>query len=86
MNGIIVYDSYARLKGCKKIADYFDAKVPQKVDPYKLFSKEECKKVSKDSCPIFSEKARERDFPSDNDRYLYKNLPRFQTQRDFSNP
>jgi len=48
-----------------------------------LFSKEECKQICKD---IFNDKVRERDFPSDYDRYLFKNLPRFHTQRDFSNP
>lgn len=34
---------------------------------------------------MFQEKVRERDFCSENDKFFFKNLPRFQTQRDFWN-
>ena len=83
MGGIIVYDSYAKLTGCEKIVKYFDEKKDEKIDPYKLFSHQETKDVIKE---IFSEKVRERDFACDNDKMLFRNLPRFQNQRDFSNP
>ena len=48
-----------------------------------MFSKEETKQTVRD---VFSDKARERDFTSDQDRHFFKNLPRFSGQRDFSNP
>ena len=83
MNGIIIYDSYAKLTGCDKIVNYFENKTYEKIDPNSLFSKEEIQKSVKE---IFIEKARERDFACEQDRTLYKNLPRFSAQRDFSNP
>lgn len=83
MGGTLVYDSYARLKGCTKIEEYFAANPPQKVATDILFSKTESKEVARE---LFGEKARERDFMCDQDKHFYKNLPRFQTQRDFSNP
>lgn len=83
MNGIIVYDSYAKLIGCEKIVNYFENQVYQKIDQNILFSKDETKKAVKD---IFTERARERDFANDQDRFVFKNLPRFSPQRDFTNP
>ena len=74
MDGIIVYDSYARMTGCEKIVNYHNGKEAYKVDQNILFSKEEAKEVYK---TIFSEKARERDFACDTDRHFFKNLPRF---------
>lgn len=62
MNGIIVYDSYAKLTGCEKIVNYFQNKTYEKIDHTILFSKEETKKAMKE---IFAERARERDFASD---------------------
>jgi len=47
-----------------------------------LFSKQESKEVSKD---IFADKARERDFGTEQDKVFFKNLPKFQTQRDYTN-
>lgn len=82
MGGILVYDSYAKMKGCAKIEEYFVQHPPQKVTTDVLFSKAESKEVSRE---LFGDKARERDFGCDQDKYFYKNLPRFQTQRDFSN-
>ena len=83
MGGTIVYDSYAELTGCEKIVQYFAGRPLPKVNPYILFSKEEAKEAAKG---VFGEKARERDFTCEYDEYLFKNLPRFQTQRDFSKP
>ena len=83
MGGTIVYDSYAELTGCEKIVQYFSGRPLTKVNPYILFSKEEAKEAAKG---VFGDKARERDFYCEYDRYLFKNLPRFQTQRDFSKP
>jgi hypothetical protein len=82
MGGILVYDSYAKMKGCTKIEEYFATRPPQKVSTDVLFSKTESKEVSRE---LFGDKARERDFGCDQDKYFYKNLPRFQTQRDFTN-
>jgi hypothetical protein len=31
MGGVLVYDAYARLKGCEKIEKYFEENPPQKV-------------------------------------------------------
>ena len=39
MGGTLVYDSYARLKGCTKIEQYFAENPPQKVATDILFSK-----------------------------------------------
>lgn len=83
MGGTIVYDSYAKLTGCEKIVQYFSERSLRKVNPYLLFSKEEAKEAAKG---VFGDKARERDFSCEYDKYLFKNLPRFQTQRDFSKP
>ena len=82
MGGVLVYDSYAKMKGCTKIEEYFAQNPPQKVSTDTLFNKAESKEVSKE---LFGDKARERDFGCDQDKYFFKNLPRFQTQRDFSN-
>ena len=41
LGGLLVYDSYARLKGNTKIVDYQSANPPKRIDPYMLFSKEE---------------------------------------------
>ena len=77
MGGIIVYDSYAKLTGCEKIVQYFSERTLPKVNPYILFTKEEAKQAAK---AVFErDKARERDFSCEFDRYLFKNLPRFQT-------
>jgi hypothetical protein len=86
MGGTIVYDSYARLTGCEKIEQYFSTCQKTKINPYILFSKEEVKEVMKERTQLFGDKARERDFVNDNDRYLYRNLPRFSAERDFTNP
>ena len=83
MNGIIVYDSYAKLTGCEKIVNYFQDKRYEKVNQNILFSKDEIKQSTRD---IFGDRARERDFASEQDRNLFRNLPRFSPQRDFSNP
>ena len=81
MGGILVYDSHAHLKGCKKIEEYWDARVSEKLHVDVLFSKQEQKEVARD---FFAERARERDFASDHDKATFKNLPRFQAQRDFA--
>jgi len=83
MGGVIVYDSYAKLTGCEKIVNYFESRVLPKVNPYHLFSKEEVKEAVRG---VFGDKARERDFSCEYDKLLFRNLPRFQTQRDFSKP
>jgi hypothetical protein len=83
MNGVIIYDSYAKLVGCEKIVEYFQNKTFEKINPNILFTKEETKQSVKD---VFGDRARERDFASDQDRNLFRNLPRFSMQRDFSNP
>ena len=83
MGGTLVYDSYARLKGCTKIEQYWEETPLTKVATDILFSKAESKEVARD---LFGDKARERDFMCDQDKHFFKNLPRFQTQRDFSNP
>ena len=62
MGGVLVYDSYAMLEGCEKIKEYWDGKVPPKVQMDILFNKQELKDLSRD---FFSEKARERDFSND---------------------
>ena len=81
MNGIIVYDSYAKLTGCEKIVQYFENKETLKLNQNILFPKDEAKEVVKE---FFQEKAKERDFQVDYDRYIYRNLPKFLPQRDFS--
>ena len=43
MNGIIIYDSYAKLTGCEKIVKYFEERKYSKVDHNILFSKDEVK-------------------------------------------
>lgn len=40
------------------------------------------KEVARD---FFGEKARERDFATDHDKLIYRNLPRFMSQRDYNN-
>ena len=42
----------------------------------------------RDRVSLFGDRARERDFSNENDRFLHKNLhqTRFATERDFSNP
>ena len=82
MGGILVYDSYARLVGCSKIEEYYAKTIPVKVHTDTVFSKQEIKEIQKD---LFQEKVRERDFQTENDKIYFKNLPRFQTQRDFWN-
>lgn len=82
MGGTLVYDSYCKPKGNSKLERYFQENPPQRVSTDILFSKTEQKEAMKD---IFGEKARERDFKCDSDKMFYRNLPRFQTQRDFSN-
>jgi hypothetical protein len=82
MGGTLVYNSYAQLSGCKKIEEYWADRNLKKVQTDILFSKNECKEVNKE---LFGEKARERDFMTENDKQYFKNLPRFQTQRDYSN-
>ena len=62
MGGILVYDSYAKMKGCTKIEEYFAQRPPQKVSTDTLFSKAESKEVSRE---LFGDKARERDFGCD---------------------
>jgi len=74
MGGVIVYDSYAKLTGCEKIVNYFSSKTLPKLNPYILFSKEETKEAVRG---VFGDKARERDFSSEFDKYLFRNLPRF---------
>lgn len=76
MGGVLVYDAYSRIIGCQKIEQYYAANPPQKVHLDTVFSKAEMKEVARD---FFSEKARERDFATDNDKLIYKNLPRFQS-------
>lgn len=80
LGGMLVYDSYAELFGCDKIEKYFMDKDIDTVNPYILFTKQETKEVVRE---LFMEKARERDFTNDYDKFLFKNLPRFETQRDF---
>ena len=75
MGGVLVYDSYSKLKGCVKIEQYFAEKVPTKISTDTLFSKAEQKEVLKE---LFGEKARERDFGCDQDKFFFKNLPKFQ--------
>lgn len=76
MGGILVYDSYSMMKGCKKIEEYWKDKHIKKVSTDILFTKAESKEVNKE---LFGEKARERDFMSENDKQYFKNLPRFST-------
>jgi hypothetical protein len=83
MGGVIVYDSYAKLTGCEKIVNYFNSRVPPKLNPFILFSKEEVKDAIRD---VFGDKARERDFTCEYDKLVFRNLPRFHTSRDFSKP
>ena len=80
---MIVYDSYAKLAGCTKIVEYWASQEPRKVDTRILFSQQEVKVLQK---TLFYEKARERDFQCEQDRNVWRNLPRFQTQRDFTKP
>jgi hypothetical protein len=63
--------------------DYFQDLEQFKVDPYTVFTREESQKVHAE---FFNDKVRERDFPLDTDKKIYMNLPKFQPQRDFSNP
>jgi hypothetical protein len=74
MGGVIVYDSYANLTGCEKIVNHFKHHSLPKVNPNILFSKEETKEAVKS---LFGEKARERDFSSEYDKNIFRNLPRF---------
>lgn len=74
MGGTLVYDSYSKPKGNPKIEEYFNSNPPLKLSTDILFSKAEIKDVSKD---IFGEKARERDFGNDQEKYFFKNLPKF---------
>ena len=39
MGGILVYDAYAKMKGCEKIEQYFEENVPPRVATDILFSK-----------------------------------------------
>ena len=82
MGGTLVYDAYARLVGCTKIEEYYSKTTPVRVHTDHVFSKSEIKEIQKD---LFQEKVRERDFCSENDKIYFKNLPRFQTQRDYWN-
>ena len=72
MNGIIVYDSYAKITGNKKIVDYFENQKIKKVNPFVLFDENEVKEVHKN---LFSEKAWERDFKDEYDKTIFRNLP-----------
>ena len=87
LHGLLVYDSQARLTGCEKIVKYFEENRPQRVDPHILFSKEETKEAVRE---VFGERAKERDFTTENDRQLFRQFEqrkvRFSGQRDFSNP
>ena len=74
MGGILVYDAYARMKGCEKIEKYFEENPLQKVQTDILFSKAESKEVSRE---LFGEQARARDFMCDQDKNFFRNLPRF---------
>lgn len=73
-----MYDSQAKLTGCTKIVDYFNATAnnpERRFDPYILFEKDEVKEnVAKNG---FAEKARERDFNSEYEKKIHLNLPRF---------
>ena len=68
MNGVIVYDSYARLTGNTKIVEYFENKQLKIVNPYILFDENEVKEVQKS---LFSEKPWERDFQNGNDKTIF---------------
>lgn len=46
----------------------------KKVNPYILFDENEVKEVQKS---LFSEKPRLRDFQNDNDKIIFKNLPKW---------
>ena len=74
MGGTLIYDSHANMVGCEKIELYWNSETPKKVSTDILFSKQESKAVYAD---LFGEKARERDFVSEQDRIFFKNLPRF---------
>ena len=54
MNGIIVYDSYAKITGNTKIVEYFHNQSFKKVNPYFLFDENEVREVQKS---LFSERA-----------------------------
>ena len=82
MGGLVIYDSYAELTGNDKIVKYFEENKPELIDPYILFSKEEVK----DTLQIFGEKARERDFQNENDKFIFKNLTKLHPCRDYRNP
>jgi len=75
MGGVVVYDSHAELTGNEKIIKYFEENPPVKMDPYIIFGKEELQEIKAE---FFAERARERDFASDQDKHLFKNLTRFQ--------
>lgn len=74
MGGILIYDSYAKFRGCDKIDEYFDQLQPRKVQTDILFSKNEIRDVQRD---LFGDKARERDFGCEQDKLFFRNMPRF---------
>lgn len=76
MGGVLIYDSYSKMHGNNKLEQYYINNPPGKVNIDILFSKQESKEVSKD---IFADKARERDFGTEQDKQFFKNLPKFQT-------
>ena len=47
LGGILVYDAYARIEGSEKLTEYYLSTQSQRmIDPYILFSKEQCEQAT----------------------------------------
>lgn len=76
LGGTIIYDSQAKLVGCKKIEQYFEEtqKNPERqMDAYALFSKFQVEHFTK--MGGFDERAKERDFTNEKDRLVHRHMP-----------
>lgn len=78
LGGVIVYDSQALLFGCPKVESYYAETRDdpnRRLDPYLLFSQEYVKTTGR-SCG-FNERPRDRDFNTDHERAIFRNMPKF---------
>jgi hypothetical protein len=77
---VVVYDSFARIIGNQHLTQYYEKNPPKRTDFTLLFSAEEQAYTDK----LFWKEPRERDFNTDFDKFLFKNLPKFAPQREYS--
>ena len=77
---MVVYDAFARIMGNQHLIDYYKNNPPPKTNFNLLFTPQEIAYADK----LFYREPRERDFQNEFDKFLFKHLPKFAPQRDYS--